>query len=88
MKKKIIISCSIFVVLALATLLLVFKDNFKDSTTNKWETYGSGWASSFSSEYDPEDAGMYYGGSSWDNQALFDSTGHPLSSLSVFRYIK
>ncbi len=53
-----------------------------------WEQYGSGWASSYAASYDPEDAGKYYGGSSWDNQALFDSTGHPLPSLSVFRYIK
>lgn len=53
-----------------------------------WEQYGSGWASSYASDYDPEDAGVYYGGSSWDNQALFDFTGHPLASLSVFRYLK
>ncbi len=55
---------------------------------NIWELYGSGWASSFSKSYDPNDAGQYFGGSSWDNQALFDSTGHPLPSLSVYRYIK
>ena len=53
-----------------------------------WEKYGSGWASSYAVEYDPEDAGQYYGGSAWDNQALFDFTGHPLASLSVFRYLK
>lgn len=53
-----------------------------------WEANGSGWASSHSAEYDPEDAGKWYGGSSWDNQALFDSTGHPLASLSVFRFLK
>lgn len=53
-----------------------------------WEQYGSGWASSYAAEYDPEDAGVYYGGSSWDNQALFDFTGHPLASLSVFRYLQ
>ena len=53
-----------------------------------WEKYGSGWASSYASEYDPNDAGKYYGGSSWDNQAMFDFTGHPLASLSVFRYLK
>lgn len=49
-----------------------------------WEKYGSGWASSFAADYDPEDAGLYYGGCSWDNQALFDFTGHPLESLKVF----
>lgn len=53
-----------------------------------WEEYGSGWASSYSAEYDPDDAGLYYGGCSWDNQAMFDFTGHPLPSLNVFRYLK
>ncbi|MBQ8032139.1 MAG: glycosyl hydrolase 53 family protein, partial [Butyrivibrio sp.] len=52
-----------------------------------WEQYGSGWASSYASEYDPEDAGKYYGGSSWDNQAFFDFEGHPLESLKVFNYM-
>lgn len=57
--------------------------------TNKliWEQYGSGWASSYAKEYDPTDAGVWYGGSSWDNQALFDFTGHPLESLKVFKYV-
>ena len=53
-----------------------------------WEKYGSGWASSYSAEYDPDDARLYYGGCSWDNQAMFDFTGHPLPSLNVFRYLK
>ena len=53
-----------------------------------WEKYGSGWASSYSATYDPDDAGLYYGGSSWDNQAMFDFTGHPLASLNVFKYLK
>ena len=53
-----------------------------------WEKYGSGWASSYSAEYDPDDAGLYSGGCSWDNQAMFDFTGHPLPSLNVFRYLK
>ena len=53
-----------------------------------WEKYGSGWASSYSADYDPDDAGLYYGGCSWDNQAMFDFTGHPLPSLNVFRYLK
>lgn len=52
-----------------------------------WEEYGSGWASSYAGSYDPKDAGVYYGGSSWDNQALFDYYGHPLESLKVFRYL-
>ena len=49
-----------------------------------WEKYGCGWASSYASEYDPNDAGKYYGGCAVDNQALFDSKGHPLESLKVF----
>lgn len=53
-----------------------------------WEKYGSGWASSYSTDYDPDDAGLYYGGCSWDNQAMFDFTGHPLASLNVFKYLK
>ena len=53
-----------------------------------WEKYGSGWASSFASDYDPEDAGVYYGGCSWDNQAFFDFEGHPLESINVFNYMR
>ncbi|RKM59400.1 arabinogalactan endo-1,4-beta-galactosidase [Butyrivibrio sp. CB08] len=53
-----------------------------------WEQYGSGWASSYASDYDPEDAGLYYGGCSWDNQAFFDFDGHPLESLKVFAYMR
>ena len=51
----------------------------------KWETYGSGWASSFAGEYDPDDAGKYYGGCACDNQTLFDFDGKALPSLAVFR---
>ncbi len=53
-----------------------------------WEKYGSGWASSYSSVYDPKDAGAYFGGSSWDNQAMFDFHGRALASLNVFKYVK
>lgn len=53
-----------------------------------WEQYGSGWASSYASDYDPEDAGVYYGGCSWDNQAFFDFEGHPLESIKVFNYMR
>ncbi|MDE7258413.1 MAG: glycosyl hydrolase 53 family protein, partial [Lachnospiraceae bacterium] len=53
-----------------------------------WEKYGSGWASSYAADYDPDDAGLYYGGCSWDNQAMFDFEGHPLPSLNVFKYLK
>ena len=57
------------------------------SNKQKWEAYGSGWASSYSAEYDPDDAGVWYGGSAVDNQALFDFTGKPLASLNVFKYV-
>ena len=52
-----------------------------------WEQFGSGWASSYAAAYDPDDAGKYYGGCSWDNQTFFDPTGHPLESLRVFRLL-
>jgi arabinogalactan endo-1,4-beta-galactosidase len=51
-----------------------------------WERYGSGWAASASAEYDPDDAGKWYGGSACDNQTLFSADGHPLESLKVFGY--
>ena len=54
----------------------------------KWEKYGSGWASSYAAVYDPADAGKYYGGSAVDNQAFFDASGHPLESLKVFRLMR
>lgn len=53
-----------------------------------WETHGSGWASSFAAAFDPYDAGEWYGGSGWDNQALFDFAGQPLASLNLFNYIQ
>lgn len=60
----------------------------KESNAPIWEKFGSGWASSYSAGYDPDDAGLYYGGSSWDNQAFFDFDGHPLASLNVFKYLQ
>ncbi len=51
-----------------------------------WERDGSGWATSYAGEYDPDDAGQWYGGSAWENQALFQADGRPLPSLSVFEY--
>ncbi len=53
-----------------------------------WEKYGSGWASSYASGYDPDDAGKYYGGCSWDNQALFGADGRPLESLNTYKWLK
>ena len=54
----------------------------------KWEKYGSGWASSYAAVYDPKDAGKYYGGCAVDNQAFFDAEGKPLESLKVFRLMR
>ena len=61
-----------------------------DSNMEKWTEYGSGWASKYAAAYDPDDAGRYYGGSSWDNQAFFDFNGHVLDSINVFNpvYLK
>lgn len=59
-----------------------------DAQLKLWEEYGSGWASSYAASYDPDDAGQYYGGASYDNQALFDFDGHPLDSLSTFRLLR
>lgn len=53
-----------------------------------WEKYGSGWASSYASVYDPNDAGQYYGGCAVDNQAFFDKNGKALESLKVFALVK
>ena len=52
-----------------------------------WEKYGSGWASSYSADYDPEDAGQWYGGSAIDNQAFFGFDGTALDSLKVYSYM-
>ena len=49
-----------------------------------WEKEGCGWAASYSKEYDPDDAGKWYGGSAVDNQAFFSPLGAALPSLRVF----
>ena len=53
-----------------------------------WEKYGSGWASSYAAQYDPDDAGKWYGGCAVDNQAFFDPKGHALESLKVFSLVR
>ena len=62
--------------------------NSWEENHEKWEKYGSGWASSYAAGYDPDDAGTYYGGCAVDNQALFDADGHPLESLRVFNLVR
>ena len=59
-----------------------------EENREKWEKYGSGWAASYAGVYDPDDAGQYYGGSSWDNQAFFGPDGKPLESLKVFKMMR
>lgn len=54
----------------------------------RWEQYGSGWATSFATEYDPDDAGKWYGGCAVDNQAFFDSQGSATEALKVFALIR
>ena len=58
--------------------------NSWEENHEKWEKYGSGWASSYAASYDPGDAGKYYGGCAVDNQAMFDPNGKPLESLRIF----
>lgn len=62
--------------------------NSYDENKLLWEQYGSGWAASYASDYDPDDAGKYYGGCAVDNQALFDKGGKPLESLKLFNLVK
>ena len=52
------------------------------------ERTGAGWASSYSAEYDPDDAGQYYGATACIPDALFDTEGYPLPSLRTFAYLK
>ncbi len=57
------------------------------ANTVLWERDGSGWATSFAGEYDP-DAANEWGGSGWDNQSLFAADGTPLESLNIFEYAR
>lgn len=45
---------------------------------------GSGWASSYSVEYDPDDAGYWWGASGMTEQSVFDFNGNPLPVLDVY----
>lgn len=54
----------------------------------KWEKYGSGWASSYASEFDAKDAGVWFGGSAVDNEAMFYPDGTASPSLHVWNYVK
>lgn len=63
-------------------------DEQVEKNKNTWEDCGSGWASSYSAAYDPGDAGIWYGGSAVDNQALFAADGNPLASINVWNYVR
>lgn len=54
----------------------------------KWEKYGSGWAASYAAQYDPDDAGKWYGGCAVDNQAFFDRYGNATEALKVFALVR
>ena len=62
--------------------------NSWEENSAKWEKYGSGWASSYAKDYDPDDAGKYYGGCAVENQAFFDENGKAIESLKVFSLMK
>ena len=62
--------------------------NSWEENHEKWEKFGSGWASSYAAGYDPNDAGKYYGGCAVDNQAMFDAQGKPLDSLRIFNLVR
>ncbi|MCM3659551.1 glycosyl hydrolase 53 family protein [Georgenia satyanarayanai] len=64
-----------------------------------WQRDGSGWATTYSQEFydpaggwsedlDPTDWADDFGGSGWDNQALFAHDGTPLESLRVYEYAR
>jgi arabinogalactan endo-1,4-beta-galactosidase len=69
------------------TWITVGQNSWEENSA-KWEQFGSGWASSYAGQYDPEDAGKWYGGCAVDNQAMFDANGHPLESLRVFNLVR
>lgn len=54
------------------------------------DQYGTGWASKGALGYFPDSKTYYkgkaaWGGTSWDNQALFDINGYPLQSLKFYK---
>ena len=69
------------------TWISVGGDSWEENSA-LWEKHGSGWASSYAAQYDPDDAGQYYGGCAVDNQAFFDASGHALESLKVFALVR
>ena len=69
------------------TWISVGNENY-EANLALWEKYGSGWATSYAADYDPDDAGAWYGGCAVDNQAFFDQNGKALESLKVFDLVR
>lgn len=61
----------------------LYKQNF-----DLWEKYGSGWASSYAAEYDPDDAGVWFGGSAMDNSSWFDFDGTALPTAQIYSLVR
>ncbi|MGN0382934.1 MAG: glycosyl hydrolase 53 family protein [Eubacterium sp.] len=52
-------------------------------SSSKWATYGCGWTTAYSSEYDSSNGSSSVGGSGCENQALFNATTYkPLKSIT------
>ncbi len=69
------------------TWISVGNDSYEENRL-LWEKHGSGWASSYALEYDPDDAGKWYGGCSVENQAFFDENGKVTEALKVFSLVR
>ena len=61
----------------------LYRQNF-----DLWEKYGSGWASSYAAEYDPDDAGVWFGGSAMDNSSWFDFDGTALPTAQIYSLVR
>lgn len=69
------------------TWISVGGDSYEENLA-LWEEHGSGWASSYSGQYDPDDAGKWFGGCAVDNQAFFDENGRATEALKVFALVR
>ena len=69
------------------TWISVGSDSYEENS-DIWEKHGSGWATSYAAEYDPDDAGKWHGGCAVENQAFFDEKGKATEALKIFSLIK
>ena len=58
-----------------------------NSNKQKWNEFGSGWASDYAGTYDAQAQKWGGGGTNNENASLFDFEGNPLASLNVFKYV-